>query len=255
MTRTTSQLERRRELREPMKLMLAIQGYASDGTSWEETATTEDASAGGLSFVTQQPMIKGQILHLAVPLPKGMRQFDHAAPSYYVYAIVRNVLVDDSGSRVGVMFFGKDPPRGFERTPGARFLLPSDLAPETLPEPAPPAPPLRMTERKPVSRDPMGHRRHERFDVFVNCQLEQIDEWGAVLAEENTVTENISAGGTRCPTTLALHKGDVLSVREIGGPFEARALIVNTYLGNDSVRRLNLKFLDARSPSHLLRSH
>ena len=75
--------------------------------------------------------------------------------------------------------------------------------------------------------------------------------WRAPVAR----TSPSSNAGTRCPTTLSLHKGDVLSVREIGGPFETRAQIVNTYLGNDRVRRLNLKFLDARSPSHLLRSH
>jgi hypothetical protein len=255
MTDSTGQAERRRDARESIKLMLAIQGYSSDGTAWEEMATTEDASGGGLCFVTQQPMVKGQVLHLALPLPRSLRQFDHNAHSYYVYAIVRNVLADDSGNRVGVMFYGKDPPRGFERTPGARFLLPSDLVPETLHEPDPPAPPLRMTERKPASPDPMGHRRHERVDIFVNLRLEQSDEWGTVLAEEMTVTENLSAGGARCPTSLPLHKGDVLSVQEIGGPFESRAVIVNTYLGDDKVQRVNLKFLEERSLAHLLRSH
>jgi len=250
MTRSPGELERRRDHREPLTLMLAIQGYTSDGTAWEEMATTQDASGGGLAFVTQQPMIKGQVLHLAVPLPRSLRQFDHDAHSYYVYAIVRNVLADDSGNRVGVMFFGKDPPRGFDRTPGARFLLPSDLAPE----PAPPAPPPRMTERKAAPADPMGHRRHERVDIFVNLRLEQSDEWGTVLAEEVTVTENLSAGGARCPTSLALRRGDVLSVQEIGGPFESRAVIVNTYVADDKVQRLNLKFLDEPGPAHLLRS-
>ena len=255
MTHLTTQLERRRAVRERMKLLLAIQGYASDGKPWEETATTYDVSPGGLSFLTEQPMVKGQVLHLALPLPRGLRQFDQAAPSYYVYAIVRNVLADDTGNRVGVMFFGKDPPRGFDRTPGARFLLPSDLAPEPLPEPKPPTPPLRMSERKPIAVDPMGHRRHERFEIFVDFQLEKVDEWGAVLAEERTVAENLSMGGTRCPTSLPFQKGDVISVREVGGSFETRALIVNTFQGGDSVRRLNLKFLDDRGPGHLLRSH
>jgi hypothetical protein len=30
---------------------------------------------------------------------------------------------------------------------------------------------------------------------------------------------------------------------------------VNSYLGADKVQRLNLKFLDERSPAHLLRRH
>jgi hypothetical protein len=255
MTHLTTHLERRRDRREPIRLTVEVQGFASNGAPWEEASTTHDASAGGLSFVTEQPMVKGQVLHLKLPLPKSLRQFDHGAPSYYVYAIVRNVLADDAGNRIGVMFFGKDPPRGFERTPGARFLLPSDIAPESLPEPPTPPAPLRMAERKPLPPDPLGHRRHERFEIFVDFQLEQIDEWGAVLAEERTVAENLSLGGTRCPTSLPFHKGDVISLKEVGGLFESRALVVNTYLGQDRVRRLNLKFLDDHSPSHLLRSN
>jgi len=240
----------------PVSLPVAVQGYAPNGSAWEETASTFDASPGGLAFMSQHALVKGQVLHLALPLPKSLRQYDQGAPSYYVYAIVRNVLVDDDGSRVGVMFFGKEPPRGFERTPGARFLLPSDIKPETLPEPAPPAPPLRADGRKPAAPvDDLGNRQHERYDMFVNFELEQIDEWGAILAEERTVAENLSLGGTRCLTSLPFHKGDVLTLRELDGDFEARAQVVNTYIGGDRVRRLNLKFLDGRRPDHLLRSH
>lgn len=253
MTRMTSDAERRRENRVSVTLPIAIQGYASNGSAWDESSTTRDASIGGLSFMSQSALVKGQVLHLALPLPKAYRQYDHAAASYYVYAIVRDVLVDDAGSRIGVMFFGKEPPRGFERTPGARFLLPSDVAPETLPEPAAPAPLLRVAERKPLTADPLGQRQQERFDMFVNFSLERVDEWGAVIVEERTVAENVSLGGTRCMTNTPFQKGDVLTIREIGGPFEARARVVNSYVGSDRIRRLNLKFLDG-SPAHLVRT-
>jgi len=256
MTHITTHMERRRENRLPVSLPVAVQGYAPNGSAWEETSSTFDASPGGLSFLSLHPLVKGQVLHLALPLPKSLRQYDQNAPSYYVYAIVRNVLVDDDGSRVGVMFFGKEPPRGFERTPGARFLLPSDIAPETLPEPAPPTPPLRVNGRRPLpAADARDKRLHERFDIFVNFELEQVDEWGAILAEERTVAENVSLGGTRCRTSIPFHKGDVLMLREVGGDFEARAQVVNTYVGSDRVRRVNLKFLDGRGPAHLVRSH
>lgn len=253
MTQVATHAERRREDRVSMTLPIAIEGYASNGTAWGESSTTRDASIGGISFMTQNALVKGQVLHLALPLPRPFRQYDHAAASYDVYAIVRDVLVDDAGSRIGVMFFGKEPPRGFDRTPGARFLLPSDVAPETLPEPSAPAPSPRVTERKPQTADPLGHRQHERFDMFVNFQLEQADEWGVVLVEERTVAENVSLGGTRCLTSVAFRKGDVLTMREIGGRFEARARVVNTYLGSDRIRRVNLKFLDG-GPAHLVRT-
>jgi hypothetical protein len=44
-------------------------------------------------------------------------------------------------------------------------------------------------------------------------------------------------------------------VRELGGPFESRAQVVNAYIGADRVRRICLKFLDGHAPAHLVRAH
>jgi hypothetical protein len=158
--------------------------------------------------------------------------------------------VDDDGCRVGVMFFGKEPPRGFHQKPGARFLLPSDLQPAAIDE----APPVRAPEPAPVA-DKHEQRRHERFDIFVDFVVEQVDEWGAVLAEERTVAENLSFGGARVKSSLSVWKGDVLMVRELAGRFESRAQVVNAYIGADRVRRICLKFLDGHAPAHLVRAH
>ena len=81
----------------------------------------------------------GQVLLLSMNLPKRLRQYDLNDASYRVYSLVRGISRKGEQNRVGVMFFGKFPPRGFNEKPGARFLLPSDsqpgMSPPLMPRP------------------------------------------------------------------------------------------------------------------------
>ncbi|HET7294447.1 MAG TPA: PilZ domain-containing protein [Vicinamibacteria bacterium] len=236
----------RKEERLSLLMPVQVRTYSPKGAPWEEEALMQDVSTGGMAFRSLLPLRKGQVVQLEAPVPKSLRQFGKETDRYHVYAIVRNVLVDDEGCRIGVMFFGKEPPRGYERNPAARYLLPSDLQTERRrpkrPHPEPEAP-----------TDPAGKRRHERFDMFVELELFHVDEWGTLLEEERTVAENISLGGARVLTNHTFAVGDVIVVREVGGAFKARAEIVGTYVGANSVRRLNLKFLDGVGPTHLVK--
>ncbi len=236
----------RTEERINLLLPVQVRTYSPKGGPWEEEALMQDVSSGGMAFRSRLPLRKGQVVQLEAPVPKTLRQFGRDAASYRVYAIVRNVLVDDDGCRVGVMFFGKEPPRGYDQNPSARYLLPSDLqtdrreAKRPVPEPEPPV-------------DPAGKRRHERYEVSAELELFHVDEWGTLLNEERTVTENVSLGGARVLTRRAFATGDVIVVREVGGIFKARATVVGSYLGPNGVRRLNLKFLDGVRPTHLVK--
>jgi hypothetical protein len=118
--------ERRRERRAPLHQVLVFQAYNADGTTIEDRAEMCDASTRGASFLIDQRLDTGRVLHLAAPLPRRFRTFDSDAPSYFVYAIVRHVEPVDERWRVGVMFFGKQPPKGFDAHPGALYLLPGD---------------------------------------------------------------------------------------------------------------------------------
>jgi hypothetical protein len=111
-----------------LSLPVRVQGFNPDGTSWEEISTTDDVSQGGVSFPLKRPLDLGQVLLLALPLPKRLRQYDLVDSSYRVYALVRGMIHRPENSRIGVMFFGKFPPRGFHENPGARYLLPTDTA-------------------------------------------------------------------------------------------------------------------------------
>jgi hypothetical protein len=118
--------ERRKNLRQNLAIPVRVQGFLADGTTWEELTTTVDVSAGGACFSLGHEAELGQVLLLSLPLPKRLRQYDLNDVTYRVYTLVRGVRRRADLPRVGVMFFGKNPPRHFHERPAARYLLPSD---------------------------------------------------------------------------------------------------------------------------------
>ncbi|HET7291834.1 MAG TPA: PilZ domain-containing protein [Vicinamibacteria bacterium] len=253
--------ERRRHPRLAQKLPVRVVGYAPNGSPWEETTTTRDVSQGGISMILPRSSFKGQVLQLALPLPRSLREFDQDEPELRVYGIVRDTIEGHGVCQLGVKFFGKQPPRGFDRTPGAAFLMPSDLPPVALSAPAeesaPKADPAPTGDRRTRERDPQDwrhRRRHERLQMFVAFHLQQLDEWGAVLAEERTVSENVSLGGARLKTTGHFCVGEVVVLRQASGAFETRAQVKGFTVGPDGGNHVGVMFLDA-GPEHLVRSH
>jgi hypothetical protein len=117
--------ERRKNHRTSLTIPLRVQGFYADSNTWEEMTTTLDVSVGGACFTLNHEAELGQVLLLSLPLPKRLRQYDLNDVSYRVYSLVRSVRRREQ-PRIGVMFFGKQPPRGFHERPGARYLLPSD---------------------------------------------------------------------------------------------------------------------------------
>jgi hypothetical protein len=198
-------------------------GHEAGGTPWEEVTTTEDASAGGASFLVDHPLVVGEVVRLQLlpPLPETLGPSRLAQPSRPVYAIVRRCVADPRGLRVGVKFF-------------------NDL--EGLMPPPAPAPPAGTEDR----------RRRERFLTSVHFIAQRVDEYGAILVEALTVAENISGGGAQLLSSpIAVSRGDTLMLLEAGGPFESRAEVRNAFVDEGGLRRLNVMFLDGRSPRHL----
>jgi hypothetical protein len=174
---------------------------------------------------------RGNVLVASMPLPKRFRRYDLTEASYRTYALVRHAVSDPTGFRVGVMFLGKTPPRGFEKNTGGLYFLPTDPAPATIPK-----------ER----------RRWQRIDTFVNLRLRRLNPQGPGPQEERTIAENISRGGARVLTSMAVGKGEILMVEELDGAFRTRAEVRNLYIGPDRVPRLNLQFLDGEAPERLV---
>jgi hypothetical protein len=219
-----------------MNVTVRVLGHNPDGTQWEEMTATDDASYGGASFPLRHSHGVGQVLLLSAPLPRNFRRYDLAETSYKTYALVRNTRDTENGNHVvGVMFLGRLPPKGFEARPGGRYRLPTDP----------------RTERtRPAASSPGEQRRHERLQLFVNLRVKRPADTG--VAEEQTVTENVSRGGARVFTTLPVAKGETLTVTDLDDRAAAHADVRNVYVGPDGVTRLNLYFPDPRAFERLL---
>jgi len=127
MTQGSGGAERRKQRRVPMRFPVRVQGRESDGKTWEEMSFCEDASAGGVGLKLNRPVVLGQVLHLSMSLPQKFRQYDLTDPSYRVYKLVRNVRpLPGGGVRVGLLFIGKQTPRGTESRPGELFGFVTD---------------------------------------------------------------------------------------------------------------------------------
>jgi hypothetical protein len=221
--------ERRRETRMSLRLPVRVQGHDAKNQPWEEMAAMENTSFGGAAMRMKRPVVRGQVLLLALPLPQHFRTYDLSEAFYRVYALVRHTAGTGGEQRVGVLFLGKNPPKGYDINPGSLYLLPTD------------PPPVSKEER----------RKWKRMDVFVNVRLRWTTPGGQEL-EEQTIAENIGRGGARVMTSLPVVKGDVLRMEELDGDFQVRVEIRNIYIGSDHIPRLNLRFLDAAAPDRLL---
>jgi PilZ domain len=279
--------ERRRNPRLGMAIAVHVQGFRVGGATWDEVTQTDDVSAGGASVIIKHSVELGQVLHLTLAMPKTLRQYDLSESTYRVYSLVRGISRRPEGdSRVGLMFFGQAPPRGFQDRPWARFLLPSDTAAMNAakrtgagsPDDTNPgaasgggsasgagsttgtsqafAAGQRQAQDAPPTTpaDPNERRAHPRFQLFVNFTIQQVDEWGAVLQEELTVAESLSKGGAQVKTSLGFMTGDVILLQEAGGGYATRAEVRGVETGPDGIARLHLKFLDRPAPERLLKA-
>jgi hypothetical protein len=251
--------DRRRALRMPLVLPVRVKGFLQGGAAWEEQETTRDVSQGGASFPLKNPVELGQVLQLTLPLPRRLRDYDLREASYRVFSLVRHVDRREATPLVGVMFFGKFPPRGFDERPNARFFLPTDRLPDDEPE-APPRgrpTPAKADAAAPPEGAPAGwtgpeRRRYRRESVSITFTLQQVDEWGTVLQEELARAEDLSPGGAKITTTLTLRRGDVLLMSEAGGGFVTRAEVREAFPATPGSLRLHLRFVDRELPDRML---
>jgi PilZ domain-containing protein len=209
-----------------VSLPVRVKGEDDDGHSWQEQATSRDASEGGAAVALDHRVRPGQLLHVSLPLPTRLRRSGLLTPAYQVYALVRWVRAT---GEIGVLFLDSHP-RGYERNPEGLFL-------------------------HPVGQTAEERRRAQRVDgpFFFGLRREMPDAKGPT--EEAAVAENLSEGGARVKSALQLSRGDVIHLRELGGLFRTRAEIRNVYVGPDRVQRANLMFLDEPAPARLLRRH
>ena len=129
---------------------------------------------------------------------------------------------------MGLLFLGKQPPRGTESRPGELYLMPGDPT-------------------------PVERRKFQRMLARLNLKLEAEHAPGGVAMEEKTLAEDVSQWGVQVTArTLPVVKGAILQVEEVAGDFKTRAEVRNITIGKDGQARLHLLFLDAPAPERLL---
>lgn len=215
--------DRRRHRRWSLRLPVRVQGRDTDGSILEEMTSCDDASTGGVSFSLRHAVRQGQVLHLSLPLPSRFRQYDVTAQSYRVYTLVRSVTLRTGGhARVGVLFYGRNPPQGTESLPGGLFLIEGD-----------PRPGMQAPEH----------------GIEVVLRLAASEAPGGVACQERTRIEHATARGARVRvTSLPVMKGMILGLEQVAGGFVTQAEVDQILIGTDGHPRIDLVFLDRPAP-------
>ena len=214
-----------------LRVPVRVQGHDPDGAPWHEMAMTEDADSGGAAIMMRRAVRRGQALLLTLPLPKRFRAYDPASASYTVYAVIRNCHPAAGGlQRVGVMFLGKNPPRGHAQNPGGLYLLETDV----VSAPASGRSAYAGPER----------RANPRYDIAVQLTVTRPEPVAFGPSMDHAATRNIGLGGAMVPTALPLTRGEVVVVRDLQSILKTRAEVRGLFIGKDNVPLLNLEFLD-----------
>jgi hypothetical protein len=213
--------DKRRERRLTLTLPVRVLGHDATGKAWDEMATTIDISVRGCATTLQHKVQIGQILQLSMPFPRQMRQHELTDGSYTVYGLVRWL----EGTRVGMLFRGRQTPKGYSENPGGLYLMPED-------------------------ENPAAVREHVRFEVRVEIKLRRL-EATVGPSEELTITETLGEGGAAILTSLPVVKGERLELQALHGPLKSTAEVVSISIGPDQIPRLNVRFLDDDAPERI----
>ena len=224
-----------------LHLPVRVQGRETEDFAWTEMTRLSNVTPFGAGFSLKRPTEKGRLLYMTIPMPRQLRVFDHVDDQYRIWAVVRHMKPTTSAKgtafNVGVAFIGKRPPASYEKEPWKRY----DVATTTFQ-------PLDAPEdllRPFTSED---QREFTRHNIAVDMLIEMVDENGAVIESEHTVTENISAKGATLFTTLQLPPGRFIRLTSAQHNVTAYAAIRSRSTGVDGVPRIHVEFIDREWP-------
>jgi len=236
-------------MRERLELSLPVRvfGRESVDMDWVETTRLIDVTPFGARFPLSHPTEPGRLLHLTLPMPRQLRCFDHVEDQYRVWALVRNLKVQEAAEgkparfEVGVAFIGKRAPESFERDPATRYEVAQSATETGMYEVVVEDP----TKRYVPSETPRPETRHH---IPIEVVVEALDEKGQVSARETTVTENISRRGAAVFTTLNVTRGRFVRVTSAQYQIAVIAAVRARRTGTDGIPRLHLEFVDKKWP-------
>lgn len=243
----TTGKEARRMPRLGLAVPVRVECKVSQTVTWNEITRLSDVSAFGAGFNLPRPVKRGRLIHLTIPLPRQLRNYDFAEPQYRIWGLIRHcVPFQKSPSApetyaIGTAFIGKYPPNSFandpskiydgEQTEGKGFweVTEADSNPDE-------------------SKLPKEHRRHSRYQIPISVMLELLDDDGQVQAGEFSVTENISLSGASVFSTLKAAVGSFVRVTSDQYNASIVAVVRAKRDGQDGFPRMHLEFIDRYFP-------
>jgi hypothetical protein len=232
-----------KRIRERLALQLPVRVRVRETADFEWTEMTRltNVTPFGAGFTLKRPTERGRLLHMTIPMPRQLRVFDHVEDQYRIWAIVRYVKSNATEEipvfEIGVAFIGKRPPASYEAEPWKRYDIANNIF-QT------PAATDQMMELLPT----VDQRTHTRHNIAVDMRVEVLDLDGAVVASEQTVTENISAQGATLFTTLDVPVGRFIKVTSAQHRLTVYASIQSRTTGADGVPRIHVEFIDRQWP-------
>jgi hypothetical protein len=228
-----------------LELPVRVRCRETPDSEWAEITRLVNVNPFGAGFRLKHQIQKGRLLHMTIPMPRQLRVFDHVEDQYKVWALVRYVrqLLPEADEapeyEVGVAFVGKRPPRSYEQDPAKRYEVASSATEIVITED-----PDQMLGALPQA----DNREFTRHNIPVDIVLETLDEKGAVVESENTVTENISARGATVFTSLAIPSGRFVRLTSQQYNLTVLAAVRSSVKGADGIGRIHVEFTDREWP-------
>jgi len=239
--------ENRRIQRIALPLPVRVEVRIDRDVSWYEITRLNDVSAFGCGFMLKRPLKRGRLALLTIPMPRQLRNFDHAEPQYRVWGLTRRCIPTGSPVKpeysIGLAFIGKNPPADYIEHPSRLYELMERSGEDNG---------LWHIGQADLRADdsalPTELRKQTRYFIPEPVVIEQHDDNGNVLTREQTVTENISLGGASVFTTLKAEPGTF--VRFVSERYDINILSVvrGSRPGADGITRLHVEFIDRLFP-------
>jgi hypothetical protein len=232
-----------KRIRDRLALQLPVRVHCRETPDFEWTEMTRlmNVTPFGAGFTLKRPTEKGRLLHMTIPMPRQLRVFDHVEDQYRVWAIVRYLRSDvtEKGAvfYVGVAFIGKRPPATHEKEPWRRYEVSRSVLDG-------------LAAAEEISLTVLGEDRRvdTRHNIPADMRLELLDQNGAVVETEQTVTENLGIHGATLFTTLNLSPGRFVRLTSQQYGTTAHAAIRRQSTGPDGIGRLHVEFIDKEWP-------
>jgi hypothetical protein len=207
---------------------------------WTEMTRLMNVTPFGAGFTLKRPTEKGRLLHMTIPMPRQLRVFDHVEDQYRVWAIVRYLRTDITADGivfcVGVAFIGKKPPASYLSEPWRRYDVATSFS-ERLPN-----------DEEIIDAAFADERGETRHQIAADMRVELLDENGAVVETEQTVSESISPHAATLFTTLNLEQGRFIRLTSEQHKITIHAAIRSRHIGPDGIARIQVEFIDKEWP-------